>query len=181
VGNRQSRLDVDWVRQQEIPDQQISNAADQFVTASELLSNENLPSGILLPVINTAAVSIELYLKSLAAERSYIADAHMPEMSVVSARAQIPDHSLLKLFAAIPDKVRAQLVAAYDAQVRPKLKDDFVITLGKIEGAFEASRYSFEAGMDITKYSSSQLLAVAKLLKAFVTSMPVQRSIEWKN
>jgi hypothetical protein len=175
----QSRSDVHWVRRQEIPDQQIINAADQFLVACELLSRE--PPGVLLPTINTAAVSIELYLKGLGAERIYIEDAEMPEMSSVSARAQITDHALTKLFAAIPDKVRAQLVVAYDAQLRPKLEDDFETTLGKIKCAFAASRYPFEPGVDITKYSSTQLIDVAKFLRAFVKSMPVQHSIEWRH
>jgi hypothetical protein len=176
----QSRSDVPWVRRQEIPGQQIINAADQFLVASELLSREPLGSGVLLPIINTAAVSIELYLKGLGAERIYIEDAEMPEMSSVSARAQIIDHALTKLFAAIPDEVRAQMVVAYDAQLRLKSEDDFETTLGKIKGAFAASRYPFEPGVDITKYSSTQLVDVAKFLRAFVKSMPVQHSIEWR-
>jgi hypothetical protein len=173
-----SRSNIHWVRRRETPDQQIIDAADQFLVASELLSREPPGSGVLLPTIHAAAVSIELYLKGLGAERIYIADAEMPEMSRVSARAQVTGHALTKLLTAIPDKVRARVVGAYDAQLRPKLRDDFEAALGKIEGAFATSRYPFEPGADITNCSPTSLIELAKFLRAFVKSMPVQHSIE---
>jgi hypothetical protein len=175
----QSRSDIHWVSQQEIPDQQIIDAADQFLIASESLSRMPAGSGVLLPTINTAAVSIELYLKCLGSERIYIPDAEMTEISRVSARAKITDHALTKLFAVIPGKVRAQLILAYDAQLRPKWKDDFETILGKIEGAFADSRYPFEPGVDVTKYDPTQLVDVAKFLQTLIKSMPVRRSIEY--
>jgi hypothetical protein len=80
-----SRSDLHWKKQWQIPDQQIVDAADQYQDACELLAKKTPLSGVLLPQMNAAAMSIELYLKSLSAERIYTPDMEMPEVSVVSS------------------------------------------------------------------------------------------------
>jgi hypothetical protein len=76
-------------------------------------------SGVLLPLVNTAAISIELYLKSLSAERIYIADTDMPEISTVSAYAERTGHCLKTPFNAISEDIRTELTAAFDDELRP--------------------------------------------------------------
>jgi hypothetical protein len=48
---------------------QIRDAADQFETARQLLDAQPPFAGLLCPLMNTAAVAIELYLKCLLAEK----------------------------------------------------------------------------------------------------------------
>ena len=81
----------------------------------------------MLPLKNSAAVSIELYLKSLSAERIYTPDTMMPKASVVTAYASIAGHLLKPLFEAISDDVRAMLIEAYDAKFRLELNEDFLV------------------------------------------------------
>jgi hypothetical protein len=166
-----SRSDVPWTKRQEIPDRQIVGAADQYAAACELLDKQPSGSGVLLPQINTAAVSIELYLKSLSAERIYTADADMPEMSVVSAYPAKASHSLGEQFGEISEEIRDQLIAAYNTELRPELKDDLETALKKIDGAFSASRYPFEPGADVSKYSLPHLMGLAKFLREFVRAV----------
>jgi hypothetical protein len=173
-----SRSDMPWKKRQEIPDWHIVNAADQFEDACRLLYNQPLGSGILLPQINTAAVSIELYLKSLSAERIYTPDVDMPEMSKVSSYPAKAGHALLEQFGEISTEIRDKLVAAYNAKLRPELKDDLETALQKIDGAFSASRYSFEPGTDVSKYSLPHLMGLAKFLREFVRSIPSRETFE---
>jgi hypothetical protein len=174
-----SRSDTPWTKRQEIPNWQIVNAADQFQDACLLLANQPPRSGVLLPQINTAAISIELYLKSLSAERIYTPVADMPEMSVVSSSPARPGHSLREQFGVISKEIRDKLIAAYNAKLRPKLKDELETALEKIEGAFLVSRYSFEPGMDVSKYSLRHLMGLAKFLREFVKSIPPRETVEW--
>ena len=56
---------------QEIPDPQILDAANQYESARRLLSAQPPGSGLVWPLLNTASVAIELYLKCLSAEKVY--------------------------------------------------------------------------------------------------------------
>src|SRR5690349_8739778 len=95
-----SRRDVPWSKRQEIPDPQVLDAADQYEEARKLLAKQPPGSGLLLPLMNTAAVAVELYLKCLSAELIYIEDEHMPEVSRVYAAPTIASghgHGLMAL------------------------------------------------------------------------------------
>ena len=70
----QSRADAPWIKRQEIPDSQILDVADQYAQAFKLLAEQPLGSGIALPMMNSAAMAVELYLKSLSAELIYVED-----------------------------------------------------------------------------------------------------------
>lgn len=65
--------DQPWTKRQEIPDAQIREAADQFEAARRLLAEQPRGGGVLLPLMNTAAMAIELYLKCLSAELEFTA------------------------------------------------------------------------------------------------------------
>ena len=176
----QSRSDVPWSKRWQIPDCQIVDAPDQYEEAFRLLLAQPPGSGVVLPLVNSAAVSIELYLKSLSAERIYTADAMMREGSVVTAYASIAGHSLKPLFEAIVDEVRAKLIEAYDAKLRFELKDDFVTALTRFDGAFSASRYPFEPNVNISGYNLQSLASIAKFLREFVRALPPKEMLEWR-
>ena len=133
----QSRSDVPWSKRREIPDRQIVGAADQYEKACRLLLAQPPESGVVLPLINSAALSIELYLKSLSAERIYTRDIMMPEASAVTAYASVADHSLRPLFKAISDDVREMLIEAYDENLRLELNEDFLVALENSTAHFQ--------------------------------------------
>ncbi|MGO9740058.1 MAG: hypothetical protein ACLPN5_00740 [Roseiarcus sp.] len=181
----ESRCDVPWSKRREIPDSQILDAANQYENACRLLSHQPPGSGVLLPFMNTAAISIELYLKSLSAERLYTADTDMPDISIVSALAEKTGHKLKTLFNAISKEIHAKLTAEYDKELRPKLNKDFITALKEFEGVFEISRYPYEPPnpyklkANIRDYNLSDLADIAKFLRSFVESLPVERLIEY--
>ena len=98
----QNQSDVPWRKRQEIPDPQILDAADQYGEACKLLDEQPPGSGVLLPLMNTAAIAVELYLKCLSAELIYVEDDQMPEVSRVYAEPARREHNLLALLRAIP-------------------------------------------------------------------------------
>jgi hypothetical protein len=114
----QSRHDVPWSTRREIPDGLIVDAADQYEEACRLSFKQPPGSGVVLPLMNTAAISIALYLKSLSAKRIYTADTDMPEISKVSVYAEKECHALKSLFSAISqdmrDKLTAHLIMSFD-------------------------------------------------------------------
>ena len=115
----QSRGDVPWSKRQEIPDLQVLDAADQYEEARKLLKEQPPGSGVLLPLMNTAAMAVELYLKCLSAELIYVEDEQMPEASRVYAAPAITSeqgHNLVALFNVIPSDVRCSLINAFDAE-----------------------------------------------------------------
>jgi hypothetical protein len=85
----QSREDVPWSKRQEIPAPQVLDAADQYEKACKLLVEQPPGSGVLLPLTNTAAMAVELYLKCLFAELMHVEDELMPEVSRVYAAPAI--------------------------------------------------------------------------------------------
>jgi len=52
--------------------------------------------------------------------------------------------------------------------------------LAELEGAFMATRYPFEDGMDITRYNREHLMRLADFLGRFARSLPRTDRIEWK-
>jgi hypothetical protein len=177
------RDDAPWIKRQEIPDSQFLDAADQYEEARKVLAE--LPPGrsVLLPFMNTASMAIELYLKSLSAELIHVKDELMPAVSRVYAEPAIMGrggHRLVRLLDEIPDGVRTALVTAFDAEFERTWGVDVRRVLTELEGAFEASRYSFEYGTDITRYNLGHLMGLADFLGRFARSIPPTDRIAWK-
>lgn len=131
------------VRRQEIPDPQIRDAADQFEAARQLLESQ---TGVLCPLMNTAAVAIELYLKCLSAEKVWT-DAGRG-WSKVSAKPEF-GHGLVELLDKVADDLRKELDRAFQSEVTALGGPSFRAALQDCEGVFQASRYPFEQGRDI--------------------------------
>lgn len=175
---RSFRPDLPWSKRWQVPDRQIVGVADQYESACRLLLEQPPGSGVQLPLMNLAVVSIELYLKSLSAERVYTSDAMMPEVSVVTARPSVAGHSLKSLFNAISDEVRVQIIIAYDEQLRFRLENDFLTELESLKGAFETSRYPYEPDKDARRYNRQSLVSIAKFLREFVHTLPPKEFIQ---
>ena len=180
-----SRPDVPWTKRQEIPDIQILDAADQYQRASKLLAEQPLGSVEVLPLMNTAAMAVELYLKSLSAELIYIKDALMPEASLVYSKSAITTgkggHSLVGLLEAMSTEVRCLLNDAFDATLGASWKKNLQDVLKDLEGVFEKTRYPFEPGFNITRYNLEHLEGLADFLGHFVRNLPQTSHIKWKS
>lgn len=179
----QSRGDVPWSKRQEIPDPQVLDAADQYEEARKLLAEQPPGSGVLLPLMNTACMAMELYLKCLSAELIYVEDKLMLEASRVYAAPAITSkqgHGLVGLLNAMPLDVRLSLINAFDAELGPRWNKDLQSVLAELEGAFMATRYPFEHDIDITRYNLQHIMGLADFLGRFARSVQPTDRIEWK-
>jgi hypothetical protein len=179
----QGRGDVPWSKRQEIPDPQVLDAADHYEEARKLLAGPPPGRGLLLPLMNTAAIAVELYLKCLSAELIHVEDEQMPEVSRVYVAPAITSgqgHAFVALFNVIPPDVRCSLINAFDAEFRTRWNKDLQSVLAELEGVFLAARYPFEHGIDITGYNHDHLMGLADFLSRFARSFPQTDRIAWK-
>ena len=130
--------DIPWRKRQEIPDAQIRDAADQYEAARKILASEPPGAGVVLPLINTAAVAIELYLKCLSAELIHTPDKDFPDVSIVTAAPTRWGHQLTTLLEELSDELKQELEAAYRAEFPSDASWTFREVLKVCEGAFAA-------------------------------------------
>ena len=175
----QNRKDVPWRKRQEIPDPEILDAAQQYESACKLLDEQPPGRGVLLPLMNTAAMAVELYLKCLSAERIWIEDDLLPEISRIHA-APKRGHSLVALLDAMPQDIRRSLIKAFGAEFGAQWDKRLQGVLTELEGVFQATRYPFEPGMDITRYDLDCLMKISGFLGRFAKGLPPKDCIEWK-
>lgn len=134
-------------------------------------------SGVLLPLMNTATVAIELYLKCLAAEMVYTPIPDLPGMSRVTA-SPTNGHVLATLYRNIRPQIRTELDTAYAAHNRSDAGLSFEAVLTKFEGLFMESRYPYERGMDITRFPLGLLVDTYEFLSRFVGGLQQREWIE---
>ena len=177
----QSQSNVPWRKRQEIPDPQILDAADQYAEAHKLLEerSEQPDSGVLLPLMNTAAMAVELYLKCLSAEAIWVEDGLMPEMSRIYAAPE-RGHDWVVLFKAMHPDIRGSLIKAFDAEFGARWKRDLRSLLGEFEKVLEETRYPFECGKDITRFDLMKLMELVDFLGRFARGLPWKKDIDWK-
>jgi hypothetical protein len=172
-----------WRKRQEIPDAQICDAADQYEAARKLLAEQPPGLGVLLPQMNVAAVAIELYLKCLSAELVHTRDDGFPGLFLVTAAPTLTGrkgHDLTALFGKLSDDLKQELEAAFQTERPNATGHTFLEMLKKCEGAFAASRFPFEHGMNISKYPLGDLMFSSEFLSRFVSKLPPKEYIEWK-
>ena len=150
-----------WKERQEIPDEQVRAAADQFDTARKLLDAMPPGSGVLLPLLNCAAVALELYLKSLCAVMIDTPLADGEGLYTITAKAKAKGHGLTDQLKHIPNHVRESLDRAYAAASPGRVLS---ADLEEYEHIFEASRYAFEKDMEIDKYPLHRLMRLLWLV-----------------
>lgn len=168
----------EWKSRREIPDPQIRDAADQYEAARELLAGQPPGSGLLLPLMNTSAVAIELYLKCLSAEKVYIPCEDGVEGQLVHSEPAIRGHSLTVLFDKIPDDVRCDLAQAYEER-KAAASGDLRHNLSLFEGAFMTTRYPFETQADLSAINLRGLMSLSSFLREFVAAIEHRETIQW--
>lgn len=169
-------MTVPCKKRQQIPDIQVRDSADQFKRAWDILNEEPLGVGVVLPQINAAAVAIELYLKCLSSEVVHTPDKLMPGVSLVTAKPEQRGHKLIEILDKIPIEHRREIEARYAAKNSTDGRT-FRDVLAALNGAFMASRYSFEKDSDISKYKLSDLGSVCAILHDYVANIGVKETI----
>jgi hypothetical protein len=168
-----------WKKRKEIPDPQVQDVAEQYDDARQLLLQQPPGSGVLLPLLNAAAVAVELFLKSLCSELKYLPVAGFEGLSTVRAMPEVRRHGLIELYKQIPEDIRDQMETCFANSSLSRIKTTLQDTLAQYEGLFNTSRYPFEPTADLSKYPLMLLMELSEFLRAFVCSLePVDR-IEW--
>jgi hypothetical protein len=175
--DKEASVVSEWKMRQEIPDGQVRDAAEQFMSAWKLLEKQPR-SGILLPLINTAAVAIELYLKCLSSEVIYTPDDQMDGWHTVTAKPQRFGHTLGEILNKIPRHHQLEIQQTY-ADKHANDSRTFEDVLGSLEGAFMESRYTFEKNRNVARYSLNDLKNVCELLSKYVTDIKYKETIHW--
>lgn len=167
----------EWKSRRKIPDPQIRDAADQYEAARQLLEEQPPGLGVLLPLMNTAAVAIELYLKSLASETVHVPCDDGLGGHMVHSEPAIRGHILVQLFDKIQDDVRYDLAQAYEKNksASGSLRDD----LAQLEGAFMRTRYPFEPKADLSVIDLKGLMSLSSFLRKFVVALEPRETIQW--
>jgi hypothetical protein len=134
-------------------------------------------SGLLLPLMNAAAIAIELYLKCLSAEKVYTEAGR--GRSKVSAKPAMRCHVLTKLLGKVGGDVEHQLDHAFRAEPSAFHDLSFRDALKRCEGVFEESRYPFEPNGDLSKYPLDLLMACSAFLQQFVAELQAEETIQY--
>jgi hypothetical protein len=167
-----------WKKRSEIPDMQVLDVAEQYHDASRILHAQAPGAGVLLPLMNAAAVSVELFLKSLSSESVFIPEP-MSGGYKVYASPEVKRHTLVELFESIPKDIRDQLESQFAASKLQSVSSSLSEMLQAYEGLFAISRYPFEEGSDIRKYALTPLMELASFLRTFISSLQSVDRIDW--
>lgn len=178
----------EWESRREIPNPQIKDVADQYEQARSILSKCPPGTGVSLPLMNAAAMAIELYLKCLAGEVVHVVDAEdpstgMPEIDGIKsekvfAQASMRGHNFRKLLVSIDEDIRSLLDANYVDETGNQLACD----LTAVDEALVMTRYPFEPNMDLERIDFKKtLMTVSKFLGSFVANLEPRETIQWKD
>lgn len=167
-----------WKKRREIPDLQVLDAAEQYDDASRLLDAQRAGAGVLLPLMNAAIISVELFLKSLSSESVFVPESTFGGYKVY-ASPQVKKHTLVELYESIPTEVRDELNSRFTTTQLASSATSLPEMLRAYEGLFAVSRYPFEEGSDIRKYPLTPLMALASFLRTFISSLRPLGRIDW--
>ena len=177
MGNLAGRHPQAWKTRREIPNPQIRDAADQYEQARRLLENQPQGMGFLLPLMNSAAMAIELYLKCLAGKVIHVPERYGLGGYVVHAQANTGGHKFTTLMCAIEEDVRNLMESSYTKATGKELKHD----LGTIEETLVVSRYPYEPDKDPSRVSLQTLMSISEFLQSFVAHLEPRETIQWKD
>jgi len=168
----------EYKMRQQIPDDLVKDAAEQFMSGWKLLEQNIIPgSGLLLPFINTGTLVIELYLKCLSSKVIHTPEGQIKDMYIVTAAPQKSGHNLCNIFKKIPESYKVEMQQAYASTYDDESRK-FEDILRTLEGAFMDSRYSYETDRNIDKYSLKDLKNICEFLSKYVTNLKVKETID---
>ena len=167
----------EWKSRREIPNPQIKDAAEQYEQARQILAKQPPGAGVLLPLVNSAAMAIELYLKCLAGEVIEVPESDGLQSCVVYAQANTGGHQFTTILCTTDEDIRRQMESIYLKSTHRHLKHD----LSTIEGALVVSRYPYEPDMDISRVCLQTLMSISEFLQSFVASLEPRETIQWSD
>lgn len=135
----------------EVPNPQILDAADQFRRGYRELISMAPGTGVLLPAMHCACICIELYLKCLSAKEIEVDDEMGLGTYYIHPKAAAKSHRFARLFDETPADCQSSLAAAASTHHRLRSYGTLRAALDVIDGLFMDTRYSFEAGANISK------------------------------
>ena len=169
-------MTLSWHRRQEIPDPLIRDAADQFESARKLLWMQPPGSGLLYPLMNTATVAIELYLRCLSAEKVY-SDSAVRWPTRSGKPAILRSHVLTTLHDGLDSDLQHELDRTFRDELSTFGGLSFRDALSQFEGAFHESRYPFEPDSDTSKHPLGLLMNCSNFLQQFVAQLQTKDKI----
>jgi hypothetical protein len=152
----------------EVPNSQVLATAQQFHSAFLLLENGSRSSRVVLPAFHCAAISLELYLKSLSAYEVAIPISEQSSVSFVRAKHPKKSHVLADLFDLAPEDIRASINDAMRTSSLLSQHSSFRHALVAHESLFLASRYAYEPESTL---SGARFDVLTELLAALKTGI----------
>ena len=177
MGSMVAKYPQEWKSRREIPNPEIRDAADQYQQARRILGKQPPGTGILLPLMNNAAMAIEPYLKCLADEVIHVPESDELQSFEVYAQANTGGHRFTAILLAIDEDVRNTMESTYVKATDRELKHD----LTTIEEALVVSRYPYEPDKDLSRISLQTLMSISEFLQSFVAGLEPRQSIQWKD
>ena len=166
-----------WKRRYELPDGSVHEAAGQFRDATQLLlARLEQENDVLLPFLNVAAVTIELYLKSLSTDLNFVVQDGGGD--IVYSAPNNHGHEPSVLLKGVSPEVRHRIEEAFGAWPGSG-GESLAQRCGSYDRLFSGSRYSFEEGQNVSGIRLSRLMDLIEFLKTFVDHLPPEERIEW--
>ena len=147
-------------------DPQIKDAADQYLSAANILNDRGAFSGVLLPKVINAVFSIELYLKALNSKKVYNS---APDQcgSIVTAEPNTYGHDLSKLFNGLPSEIQTDLTNKYSSSTAYN-RASFSEIMAKYSRTFVGVRYVFQDSSALQSVNVTELLSIANFMGSYV-------------
>lgn len=178
-----------------LPNYQIQDAARQYYRAFEVLEGESRRAiladqepGFFLPILNAAALTVELYLKSLDAraeryldsspsapqqERQPVGTVKPGQIYQEHARSEEVGHKPAVLFVELDEVIQRQLAAAFaSSPLGQQVGSSFKDFLKQYDELFKYSRYAFEEELHDADFPLDPLFALVRFLHLFVENLP---------
>ncbi|SDL57707.1 hypothetical protein SAMN05660337_3307 [Maridesulfovibrio ferrireducens] len=133
--------------QYEIPDPCVLDVADQFYKGAMVLHGQPAFSGVVVPMITNAVLSLELYIKSLntiSVIKEYEDFGNGVKGGKVTGVPRVKVHTLSLLLGAIPKEVIDNINEIYAEGASKYSFDDLIELVKKYDTLFVDVRYSFE-------------------------------------
>ncbi|MBF8179765.1 hypothetical protein [Herminiimonas contaminans] len=121
------------------PEPMILSTARDFAAASRILRSQ---SGVSVPVIINAVLSLELYLKSLHATQIYNGDENLSISRISKLRSNT--HSVHELFQNLPRDKQEWLTSLYRIFFGDRVGSSLAEDLKSFDGVFINWRYIYE-------------------------------------
>lgn len=177
MANMAGKYSQEWKTRREVPNPQIKDAADQYEQARQILGKQPPGAGVLLPLISTATMAVELYLKCLAGEVIHVPESDDLQSCAVYAQANVGGHKFTTILGEIDEDVQRQMESIYVNATDRELKHD----LSTIEGVLVVSRYPYEPDMDLSHVNLQTLMSLSEFLQQFVASLEPTDTIQWND